>query len=290
MQALEFQDCISQIAALCANASAAILSFYGHQDHMGIVIKDDKSPLTQADLAADRILNEGLVKIASIPVVSEENLSSQNQSFEDYWLIDPIDGTKEFIRQSDQFCIAIARIYRHRPILGLIFSPTQRCYWYAGAGMGTYKVSPNQAPQRLHCRRFNPAEPRLLTAGINVSKRVHHFLQSQFGEYRHVSQASALKFCRMAEGDADFYVKLSLGGSEWDIAAGDILLSEAGGGLRYFPQLAAIEYGAREHLQNPPFLAYGAGFDDSRITAYFQAMQALFATEQQTSRTASPFF
>lgn len=283
MQILEFQDCISKIAALCANASAAILSFYGHQDRMGIMSKDDDSPLTQADLAADALLNEGLPKIANIPVVSEENRHSQTQRYEDYWLIDPIDGTKEFIQHTGEFCIAIARIYQHRPILGFIYSPIQETYWYAGAGLGAYKVLPNQAPQRLLCRNFNPQQPILLTARKKLSQRLQRFLQQQFGNHTYISQASALKYCQLAEGNADFYVKLSLGGSEWDIAAGDILLQEAGGGLRYFPN-HIVEYGKRENLLNPPFLAYGAGFDETQLSAYFSAMQELFDTEQALKR------
>lgn len=278
MQLLEFQDCIQEIAVLCANASTAILSFYGHQESMGIIAKVDNSPLTQADLAADALLNEGLPKIIDIPVVSEENRNSQTQHYEDYWLIDPIDGTKEFIQHTGEFCIAIARIYQHRPILGFIYSPIQNTYWYAGSGLGAYKAMPNKPLQRLHCRTFNPQSPILLTARKQLSKRLKSFLDKQFAPYSYISQASALKFCQLAEGNADFYVKLSLGGSEWDIAAGDILLQEAGGGLRYFPN-QIVAYGSRDTLLNPPFLAYGAGFSESQLTAYFSAMQDLFAAE-----------
>lgn len=289
MQALEFQDCIAKIAALCANASAAILSFYTHQDEMGIIVKDDNSPLTQADLAADRILSQGLAGIADIPVISEENRASHHRHFDDYWLIDPIDGTKEFIQRSGQFCIAIARISGRRPVLGLIYSPITQQYWYAARGMGAYKAGPNQAPQRLSCRHFDPKQPRLLSARAKISKRLHGFLQGCFGDYRHISQASALKYCRMAEGEADFYVKLSLGGCEWDIAAGDILLSEAGGGMRYFADPAPIAYGARDTLHNPPFIAYGQGFDAAAIADCFAAMQALFAAEQDGRGPHTPF-
>lgn len=280
MQRLEFQDCIAEIAALCANASAAILPFYGNQEALAVISKDDDSPLTQADLAADRLLHEGLPRIIHLPIISEESQASQSQRYEDYWLIDPIDGTKEFIQGTGQFCIAIARIYQQRPILGMIYAPLTHTYWYAAQNLGAYKTTAEQAAQRLQCRRFNPKQATLLSASHKPSLRLHQFLHQHFGDYQHISQPSALKYGRLAEGNADFYVKLSLGGSEWDIAAGDILLQEAGGGLRYFPN-QAVQYGGRDTLRNPPFLAYGAGFSESQIAAYFDAMQTLFAAEKR---------
>lgn len=270
---------IAQLTALCRKTSAVILSYYGDQERLGIQIKANDTPLTQADLAAHDLLLNHLPSIIDLPVISEESDGqSQLQRHPDYWLIDPIDGTREFIEQTDGFCIAIARIINHRPTLGYIYAPTSNEFWFAINGKGTYKgiysdtcadkqsVAQAYAFQRLQCRPVNKPIT-IITARRTLRKRMQAYLERSFGRYQQKTAGSALKFCRIVEGEADIYPKTSSATSEWDIAAGDILLHEAGGGLR-LADGSVPRYGYNDTTLNPPFIAYGAELSEETIKHY----------------------
>lgn len=251
----ELRAIIPSLTALCQEASAVILSYYGRHEALATRQKDNHTPLTAADLAAHRILHDGLPRIADCPVVSEEAEQSHGRQERHYWLIDPIDGTREFIRQSGEFCILIALIAQHRPVLAMIYAPVSGEYWYAIRHAGSYKVDAQGRTQRLHCRI--PTEPpAIITHNFSQSQRMQRYLHDAFGAgYRHLRMGSALKFCAIAEGRADFYPKIVAKTSEWDIAAGDLLLHEAGGGIR-FADGRLPQYGLSAHTINPPFLAF----------------------------------
>lgn len=254
---------IPSLTALCRKASAVILSYYGREEALATRQKNNHTPLTAADLAAHRLLHDGLMAIAPYPVVSEEAEDSHRRQSGMYWLIDPIDGTREFIRQSGEFCILIALIREHRPVLSLIYAPTSHEYWYAIAGGGSYKVDAHGAMRQLQCRAPT-VPPAVITHNFPQSKRMQDFLRDAFGaDYHHLALGSALKFCAIAEGRADFYPKIVAKTSEWDIAAGDLLLHEAGGGIR-FADGSLPQYGLSENTTNPPFLAFSRLSPDER--------------------------
>ncbi len=240
---------LPQIEALCRKTSAEILSFYGNQSTLTISQKSDNTPLTQADLLAHQQLSSGLAAILPLPVVSEE--SKDYQPSDDYWLIDPIDGTREFIEQSSNFCICIARICQQRPRFGLIYAPLSGHYWYAQAGAGAYHWDGQQ-----HWRlQVQPRHHRLITARPRISAALKEFAAALLGhDYEHKTKGSALKFCLLAQGDADIYPKLVAATNEWDIASGDIILHEAGGFLR-FGDGSLPRYGTKASPLNPPFIA-----------------------------------
>lgn len=243
---------LNSLTALCQKASAVILSYYGNQEKLQICHKQDTTPLTKADLAAHHLLTDQLPLIIDLPVVSEE--SQQNQSFDDYWLIDPIDGTKSFINQSDEFCILIARIKNHRPIIGFIYQPIRNKYYFAKQNLGAY-VGQNQQIKPIFCKKLNDLP--IFTCYHRPSKKMTNFFkQSAPNGYQHIGLASGLKFCLIAEGIADIYPKLSNKTAQWDTAAGDLLLQEAGGFLcdKNGNQLL---YGKNNNTQNPPFIAGG---------------------------------
>ncbi|WP_225756404.1 3'(2'),5'-bisphosphate nucleotidase CysQ [Cardiobacterium sp. Marseille-Q4385] len=272
------QRLIAEIAALAAQTGAAILSYYDHPDSYHVRVKDNHTPLTEADLAAHDMLVRGLPHLMDLPCLSEESDARVHQHPpDDYWLIDPIDGTREFIERSGQFCIAIARIQHGKPSLGFIYAPIGGAYWYALHDKGAYKYDGTEHA-RLHCRHA-PSLPTIITARARLSRIMRDYLDANFGHYHHICCGSALKFCAIAEGHADIYPKLSPTTSQWDTAAGDILLREAGGGLRYYGNLPG-SYGARSTI-NPPFLAYGAGFGEEALQAYFVAMQRALEPEQR---------
>lgn len=268
------QRLIAAIAVIAKQAGAAILSYYDHPDSYHIQVKDNHTPLTEADLAAHNILVRELPRIIDLPCLSEESDSAVHLNpSDDYWLIDPIDGTREFIGHSGEFCIAIARIQHGEPTLGFIYAPVGGTYWYALRDKGAYKHVGSR-DTCLHCR-LAPKPPTIITAHSRPSRLMHDYLSANFGDYQHTCCGSALKFCAIADGRADIYPKLSPTTSQWDIAAGDILLHEAGGGLRFYGNLPAT-YGARA-TTNPPFLAYGAGINEDALQAYFVAMQHTLA-------------
>lgn len=264
------QRLIAAIAALAAQTGAAILSYYDHPDSYHIRVKDNHTPLTEADLAAHHLLIRNLPHILDLPCLSEESDAAVHRHPpDDYWLIDPIDGTREFIERSGEFCIAIARIEHGHPTLGFIYAPVGGTYWYALRDKGAYKHD-EHGDTRLHCRPM-PQPPTIITARPRLSRLMRDYLGANFGGYRHICCGSALKFCAIADGCADIYPKLSPTTSQWDTAAGDILLHEAGGGLRYYGNLPG-SYGNRA-TTNPPFLAYGGGIDEDALHNYFIAMQ-----------------
>lgn len=276
----EFLDCITKIAALCEITSAAILRFYGNHALLKTVQKDNHTPLTQADLTAHDLLVQGLPAIINIPVISEESVKTDhNHDYNDYWLIDPIDGTREFINQTGEFCICIARVENHRPTLSLIYSPTTKKYWFAGLKQGSWHVTKDGGTIRLQCRPI-PTRPTIITSQFKMSKRMKYYLQNTFGEYDYISGASALKFCKIIEGKADIYPKLSATTSEWDTVAGDLLLNEAGGKLRYFGN-EILAYGTRDTTLNPPFIAFGAGVSETIYEKWFAQMTELFKAENR---------
>lgn len=271
------QAIITSLVALGYSTSAAILAYYGNETALATQQKNDNTPLTAADLVAHEALARGLPAIIDIPFISEESdASSYCQTHQDYWLVDPIDGTRDFIDQTGEFCIAIARIVNHRPVLGFIYAPVSHQYWVALQGKGAYKgkAGERNAPlalQTIHSSQHSDTL-RLITARPERSKRLERFINHALGAHQNVYSGSALKFCAIAEGRADLYPKLSSRTCQWDIAAGEIILSEAGGAVRLLGNKIA-QYGKGGSLINPPFLAYGAAIDQAKLDFYFQFMQ-----------------
>ena len=264
---------IPALTALCQEAGAVILSYYGRKERLDTRHKDNNTPLTAADIAVHHLLAQGLPRIADYPVVSEENAASHHRQDGTYWLIDPIDGTSEFIRQSGQFCILIALIHDHRPVLAMIYAPIGDECWYAVSGAGSYKRHADGLETRLYCR-MAPNPPTIITHNFPQSQRMQGFMDGTFGAgYLHLRRGSALKFCAIAEGQADIYPKIVAKTSEWDIAAGDLLVHEAGGGIRLFDG-SVPRYGLSGNLVNPPFLAYSR-LDSQREQEYLHALAAL---------------
>ena len=273
----EFSEQIEEIATLCQKAGVAILSFYGKKNLLNIEHKKDNSPVTQADLLSHQILTENLVLIENLSVISEESSYSLENIPQDYWLIDPIDGTEGFIRESGEFVILITKMRAKKPVLAFIYSPLSKKYWFAGKDLGAYKAGFKEKAEQIFCKKAG-ANIRLITS-YSKSQRQLNFFKNAFANYEHLRLGSALKFCAIAEGKADIYPKLSPTTSEWDCAAGDLLLKEAGGNLLAFPN-QDLEYGKNYSNLNPPFLAFGK-IEEKRIKFYFSLMEELFNLEKR---------
>lgn len=246
-------DHVQQLYQLSVQAGKAILDIYHDESRWQASDKADDTPVTAADYASSDILVAGLPSIINCPVVSEEALPeySERKAWPTYWLIDPMDGTREFIHQTGEFVINIALMHNQQPIFGLLYQPTTGEAWWGGSGFGAFSGSPeNYAPLTaghmtqslvaLGSRRSKwqgQWREQLTQAGYEVSTR---------------SVGSALKFARLAEGNADLYPRLGLT-SEWDTAAPQAILDATGGAIVQWNGLP-LEYG-KEDVLNPYFIA-----------------------------------
>ena len=240
---------VPKIAHLAERAAAAILDVY--DSDFAVEHKDDRSPLTAADLASHHLIIEGLAALTpDIPVLSEESAGiawAVRSPWTRYWLVDPLDGTREFVKRNGEFTVNIALIEEHRPVLGVVQQPVGGELAAAWRGGGTWIGRPGEKARRA-------------TTSGDAGSRSHASdreteLLARFGHCAKMPLGSSLKFLRIASAEADLYVRLGPT-SEWDTAAGQCVLEEAGGAvfdLRGEP----LRYNARESLLNPDFVAIG---------------------------------
>jgi len=221
--------------------------------------KADKSPLTEADMAAHHTIVQGLKEITpDLPILSEESAKitfAERQQWQRYWLVDPLDGTREFVKRNGEFTVNIALIDNHKPILGVVYVPVTGVNYYASIDMGAFKVEPNQSAIRITTRAC-PSD-RLIVAGSRShgSPQLEKFLALLNMEVDVVSIGSSLKSCLVAEGKADIYPRFGLT-SEWDTAAAQCVVEQAGGYLTDM-ELKPLRYNTKESLLNPHFLVFG---------------------------------
>lgn len=243
------------LCTLARRTSDAIMAIY--QGQFQVTEKADSSPLTAADMAAHRMLLAGLEAILpGVPVISEEAPApplAERQHWPCLWLVDPLDGTKGFVRRNGEFCINIALIENHVPVLGLIMAPVSGMLYYAHRGGGAHRQDPQGHVQAIHTRR--PCPPRPMVAGSRHPGERLRGVLARLGEHDYVGKQSALKSCLVAEGQVDLHVRFGHTG-EWDTAAAQILVEEAGGALTDHRMLQ-LRYNTRETLINPEFLVFG---------------------------------
>ena len=246
-------------------AGKAIMEVYATP--FEVYTKDDDSPVTQADLRASNIIKE-MLKPTGLPFVSEEDLPADRSLFNRYWLVDPLDGTVEFVNRNGEFTVNIALIDNKRPVLGVIYAPVMDTIWYADGGHWTKdgghktedKKSSVLSPQSLV---LSPSSfvSRPFTVLVSRSHRtqevddyINKVLRPAHPDLVIDTQGSSLKFARLAEGSADVYVCYSKT-KEWDTAAADAILRAAGGRVLRISDGQPLEYSKKEY-PNPPFVAW----------------------------------
>ena len=251
------------IMALAREAGAAIMHVYRNMA-TEVEIKTDGSPLTQADLAAHRLIDAGL-RQTGLPILSEESADipfTERQHWARYWLVDPLDGTKEFIARNDEFTVNIALIENQQPVLGVVYAPALELM-YVGertpSGAAAFRQRGNGALESIHCARWSATTGAPLRA---VGSRRHGLekLTALLAElpYTLDNRGSALKICMVAEGDADLYPRMGPT-SEWDTAAGQCVVECAGGAL-LGTDLKPFRYNSRDSVLNPDFLVFGSDY------------------------------
>lgn len=246
------------ILAIARKAGEEIFKVYQQEFH--VEYKQDNSPLTLADSLAHQVIVSGLEKLfPETPILSEE--SSQipydiRKNWDCFWLVDPLDGTKEFIKRNGEFTVNIALIAQGRSVAGIVYVPVTDTMYYAVEGTGSYKTETGQYPQKIRARTL-PDSGAITIVGSrsHSSEAVEAFVNKQKAHYEEVhflSAGSSLKFCLVAEGRADIYPRLAPT-MEWDTAAAHVIARESGKSVLSFENGQELTYN-KENLLNPWFI------------------------------------
>lgn len=246
----------ASVADIAQAAGRAILEIYS-QD-FAVTHKSDQSPLTQADLASHRVICESLTRLTpSVPVLSEESAEIEYETrsaWQDYWLVDPLDGTKEFVNRNGEFTVNIALISGKEPVMGVVHVPVSGTTYIGIVGRGATRQLDGGEPEAIHVQIPCASPVRVVGSRSHANPRLAQYLET-IGQYKLVSMGSSLKFCLLAEGKADLYPRLGPT-SEWDTAAAHAVVLAAGGQVVTLDNLP-LQYNQKASLLNPAFLVFG---------------------------------
>jgi 3'(2'), 5'-bisphosphate nucleotidase len=246
---------LTDVVALAREAGAAIMDVYAGD--FAVQTKDDQSPLTEADLRSHRLIVAGLQRLTpDVPVVSEESAVpplSERQRWEWLWLVDPLDGTKEFVNRTGEFTVNVALVHRTRAVLGVVHVPGLGVDYYACEGAGAFRQDRDGGVHRIEARRALASPPRVIGSRSHRGDRLTGFLDA-LGPHEFRPCGSAMKFGLIADGTADLYPRVGPT-SEWDTAAGQAIVECAGAKL-VTREGTPLAYNARETLLNPDFVCF----------------------------------
>jgi 3'(2'), 5'-bisphosphate nucleotidase len=253
----QLDELTQQCVEIAERAGEEILHVYN--TGFEVTHKDDSSPLTQADIAAHQIISQGLSTLEPLmPILSEEASPPDytvRSTWPRYWLVDPLDGTREFVKRNGEFTVNIALIEGHEPILGVVHAPVGGETWYGSRSNGAWIKKGNDNPRRIQARSPHTDEAWvIIRSRSHPSDRLQTYLE-KVGPHETLSLGSSLKTCLIAEGRADFYPRLGPT-SEWDTAAAHCVLREAGGEITD-TEMNPLQYNTKESLLNPEFFAFG---------------------------------
>jgi 3'(2'), 5'-bisphosphate nucleotidase len=252
---------LQQIVTIAKQAGNAIMDVYAQTD-LQVEIKQDDSPVTAADIASHNVIIKGLTShFTDIPIMSEEdaNISwDTRKKWQTYWLIDPLDGTKEFIKRNGEFTVNIALIHQGQSIAGVVYAPVLTKCYSGIVGQGAWLEHDGKVTLLDISQRGITPIPVIVGSRSHDSPDVAEYLHT-VGEHQMLSVGSSLKFCMVAEGQADVYPRLGLT-SEWDTAAAQAVLESAGGVVVEYPALTPLQYNQKENILNPYFIAASAAW------------------------------
>lgn len=247
---------VKKVVDIARDAGKEILKIY-QKKSFNQQLKMNQSPLTEADVASHNLITSQLKEVTpSIPILSEESGKVSwdiRKSWNIYWLIDPLDGTKEFIKKNGEFTVNIALIYKNEPILGIVHAPVLGETWIGEQGMPAIKMKKGNA---IEVKTKPYKQGKICTV---VGSRTHagdslDKLLQELGEYRLIPMGSSIKLCLVAEGKAHIYPRLGPT-SEWDTAAAHAVVNSAGGEIFEFKTKNPLKYNTKDSLLNPYFIA-----------------------------------
>ncbi len=260
------QHLLFDVGCIAIMAGKKIMEYYGCNE---FEFKDDKTPVTKADMASHYFICDALSAISPYPICSEEHILEYEirKDLEYFWLIDPLDGTKDFLAHNTGFTVNIALIHRNTPILGVIYAPALYRFYCALKNYGAYRII-ESIEEYMYCidaqwlmehaqkitgaRNIQEKELVGCDSVYNSSEATHRFFEKY--KLKRIVRGSSLKICSVAEGDADLYVRFN-GTREWDTAAGDIILSESGGEMIDYKTKQALIYNKAD-TRNNHFIAF----------------------------------
>jgi len=259
IDATQRQHFIDALVEIVTDAGREIVAIY--QTDFDVTTKADDSPLTQADLAANAVIRRGLQELApDVPILSEEAELpdfATRRAWSRYWLVDPLDGTKEFINKNGEFTVNVALIEDSRALLGVVGVPARDVVYTGDVASQRAERRDSNGTRTLAARRLNAEQPLVVVASrSHGGERLERFIDALRGRFDGVDRTpvgSSLKLCILAEGRADIYPRLGPT-SEWDIAAAHAVLNAAGGEVWNFDR-APLRYNTKESLLNPDFVA-----------------------------------
>jgi 3'(2'), 5'-bisphosphate nucleotidase len=261
---MTFDDIVPVIRRLAIEAGDRIMEIYGRES-FHVAQKADESPVTAADHAADEVIREGLIRaFPDIPVVTEESAGSHAIRADEFFIVDPLDGTKEFIQRRGDFTVNIALVRDGVPVLGVVYAPArERLFYTDGNGGAVEEDGPHIADSAGAARTISVSAPSGQGLAVVASKSHRDAATDAYIARYDVadckSAGSSLKFCLVATGEAALYPRLGRT-MEWDTAAGDAVLRAAGGRVVRFDDHTPLRYG-KDGYENPFFIAHAPGVD-----------------------------
>ena len=277
---IQYENLILATLRAAKRAGEAILEVY--DSDFAVEQKDDKSPLTLADNRSHEtiagVLEQTItVNNSTVPILSEEGRDipyDERKKWEYFWLIDPLDGTKEFVKRNGEFTVNIALIHKHKPVLGIIYIPVKDVFYFAAINFGTYKLENSKTitddlsiealiskSQRLPLNNNNKTSLTVIGSRSHTSEEFSEFvkrLEAKYGNVEFISSGSSLKLCIVAEGKADVYPRFGPT-MEWDTAAGQAIVEQADGSVMDIQTREPLRYN-KDNLLNPFFIVSGQGF------------------------------
>lgn len=265
---IELNRLVKDVNKIALAAGDAILAVYDTTGDIEYSKKDDNSPLTKADGAANKVICDGLEKLDLVyPILSEENKEipyAERATFGRFWVVDPLDGTKEFIKRNGEFTVNIALVENGAPILGVVYTPVTKELFYAVKGQGAFTSVDGGEDTPIHVNKFSKQDAglRLVCSRSHLNEETQSFVDG-YTSPELVSKGSSLKFMLIATGQADIYPRLAPT-MEWDTCAAQVVLEEAGGQVINNETKRPLEYN-KENLLNPYFIAVGGLKEESLI-------------------------
>ena len=251
---------LPQVIEIARSAGQMILEIYEKKQYEAYT-KSDETPVTSADIAAHKLITERLSELTpDIPVLSEEDADislEQRAQWERYWLVDPLDGTQEFIARSGDFATIIALVDNNKPTMGVVYGPVSGVTYYAYSGKSAWKIPDMSDSVKIHTHKHEQPGQSIAIA-ISRRQDINRITSRMSSAWNYdliPLGSAALKACLVAEGAVDCYLRLGPTG-EWDTAATQCIVEEAGGRI-LSTQLEPLSYNERETLENPNFIVLG---------------------------------
>ena len=256
MEKHDLKELLDPVIQIAYQAGKVIMEVY--DAGFSVEQKTDHTPVTEADLAANKVIESSLKELTPhLPILTEEAKPtpySERQTWPRYWLIDPLDGTREFIKRNGEFTVNIALIDGDESVMGVVYAPVIGVLYYAAKGQGAFKQESTNKPKAIHVREKCSRKTIVACGRSHPTEEIKAFL-SNLGEHEIIRVGSALKSCLVAEGKADLYARLGPT-SEWDTAAAQCVVEEAGGAITD-TNMQRLRYNTKDDLLNPHFFVAG---------------------------------